>query len=87
MLNIIEKRMILIQLLNELPNVEFKMTGVTKLGMVNISKSKLINDFGIVAINELLIVPPEIRLILNGNKYLVHCNYFGQKVFGIGSVK
>jgi hypothetical protein len=79
----IEKIIILIDLLNDLPNVEFKMVGVSKPGIANISKAKIISNFGIEIMNTILSMPPNNELVLIDGTSLIHYTVYDKEMFAI----
>ena len=83
MLTKIEKLMILIDLLNELPNVEYKMKGISIRGLDNISKSKVIKDFGEETHNSLLCLPSMTEILLSDRLSMIHYTIFGKQVLAV----
>lgn len=80
-----EKMIVLIDLLNDIPNVEYKMVGFTKQGMANISKAKVINHFGVEYFNTLMNLSPETELFINDNVTLIHYTVYGKQMIAINN--
>ena len=83
MLTKIEKLMILIDLLNELPNVEYKMKGFSIRGMDNISKSKIIASYSVETLLSLLSLPPMTEKPINEDVSLFHYSVFDKQIFAL----
>lgn len=83
MLTKIEKLMILIDLINELPNVEYKMKGISIRGMDNISKSKIIASFSVETMHSLLSLPPMNEKRINVCVSLFHYSVFDKQIFAL----